>query len=228
MFHNPEKIIQLREDPVLSDLIKRSNGVKKNFIVVRDAETGAVVQTRSNLVLQTGREFNLRKIFGVPYASETTANLNERTICLFGIGSGGTPLADPFNPIAPTPADVELNTRVAFRTLVEGEALPAGDTAKYHSKETLGGNDHYYTKRFTGSPVLVVDAPNDEVYVKITLDIVKEDARGSIISELGLYSARLVGSNYLDPKIATRVTFQSEPLAVETNKALVIEYYVYA
>ena len=51
MFPNPEKIIQLREDPVLSDLIKHSDGVKKNFIVVRDAETGAVVQTRSNLVL---------------------------------------------------------------------------------------------------------------------------------------------------------------------------------
>ena len=228
MFPNPEKIIQLREDPVLSDLIKRSNGVKKNFIVVRDVETGAVVQTRSNLVLQTGREFNLRKIFGIPYASETTANLNERTICLFGIGSGGTPLADPFNPIAPTSLDVELNTRVAFRTLTEGTALPAGDNTKYYGKETLGGNDRYYVKRFTGNPILVVDAPNDDVYVKLTLDIVKEDARGSIISELALYSARVVGGNYLDPKIATRVTFQSESLAVETNKALVIEYYVYA
>jgi hypothetical protein len=222
------KVIQLHEDPTLSDLIARSKGVRKNFIIVRDAETNAIIQTKENLVLQTGREFNLRKIFGIPYNSETLANLNERTICLFGIGSGGTPSADPFNPIAPTPTDANLNTKVAFRTVATGNALPAGDDTKYYGMETLGGNDSYYTKRFTGSPTLVVDPLNDECYVKLTLDIVKEDARGTIISELGLYSARLVGTNYLDPKIATRVSFQSEPLGAATNKALVIEYYVYA
>ena len=222
------KILSLKDDPILSDLIGRSNpSEKNNFIVIRDAATGAVLMTRKNLVVRKGREFNLRKIFDIPYDGETQTILDQRSINLFAIGSGGVPVADPFNPLAPTPADINMSKEVPFRVIPSGESLPVEDVAKYHDARTVGGNTSYYKKTYS-SKAIVTDDANDDYYVKLTLDVTEKDARDAIISELGLYSAVKNGAQFTDPRIATRVTFQSEALSQATNKALVIEYYVYA
>ena len=228
MNNSGTQVISLSEDPILADLIGRSNPhAKHNFIVVRDPETGAILQTRTNLVVRKGREFNLRKIFDIPYDNETQVILDKRSINLFAIGSGGTPTADPFNPLAPTPADVGMSKEVPFRVVPTGQSLPAEDAGKYHDARTLGGNTSYYKKTYS-SKAIVTDDVNDDYYVKLTLDITEKDARGAIVSELGLFSAVKNGAQLIDPRVATRVTFQSEALSQETNKALVIEYYVYA
>ena len=227
MLHHKSDILTLSDDSTLRDLIGQENPNKRNnFIVVRDPVTGKILQTRKNLVVRKGREFNLRKMFNIPYPTENQTQLNNRVINVFGIGSGGTPIADPFNPIAPTPADVGLSKEVAFRTMPNGTPLPAGDVAKYTDSRSAGSTS-FYKKAFTNKNIIMDDA-NDDYYVKLTLDITEKDARGALVSELGLYSSQYDSGVYSNFLLATRVTFQTEPLAIDTNKGLVIEYYVYA
>lgn len=222
------KLISLNDELALQDLINEdTTGDKYNFIIVRDTETGAILQTRKNLVVRGGREFNLRKLFGIPYNSESITQLNTRTINMFGIGEGGTPSAEPFSPIAPTPADTTLSKEVPFRSVATGVALTGGDELKYHDKRVVTSNDAYYKKLFTAKE-LVMDTSNNDYYVKMTLDITDKDARGTYISELALFTSMVNGTSYTAPLIATRVTFQTEPLSVDTKKGLSIDYYVYA
>lgn len=222
------KLITLNDDLALQDLIgQNASDDKYNYIVVRDVETGVVLQTRKNLVVRSGREFNLRKLFGIPYGSESIAQLNTRTINMFGIGEGGTPSAEPFSPIAPTPTDAALNKEVPFRSVPTGTPLVGNDELKYHDKRTVASTDAYYKKLFTAKE-LVLDNINNDYYVKMTLDITDKDARGTYISELALFTSMVTGSVHTAPLITTRVTFQTEPLSVDTKKGLSIEYYVYA
>ena len=86
-------------------------------IVLKDPETGTILGYRKNLVVRTGREFNLRKIFGMSYNSETITQLNNRTINLFSIGKGGSAASDPFSPLPVTATDQNMNTEVAFRSI---------------------------------------------------------------------------------------------------------------
>lgn len=222
------RLMNLEEHAILRDEIQNTQDKKHNFIVVRDPGTNKILQIRKNLVVRSGREFILRKMFGMPYTSENVSQLNERVINLFGIGTGGTPVADPFNPISPTPADAELNSAVPFRIANTANPLPVGDVPKYADGRLVGADTSFFKKTFTDK-VIVKDDINDDYYTKISLDINSLDARGHLISELALYTSRSPAANqYADFKIATRVTFQTEPLNDATGKGLAIEYYVYA
>ena len=222
-----QNLMSFEERSILSDIIKNTASKKHNFIIVRDPNTGAILQTRKNLVIRRGREFSLRKMFNIPYSSETTVQLGNRFINLFGIGTGGTPSSEPFTPLVPTPGDSELNNPVPFRIAPSSTPLSGSDALKYFDGRTMSSNISYYKKTFTNA-TLILDDANDDYYCKLTLNIDSTDARGSIISELGLYTSMLSNGIYSNPLMATRVTFQSEPLTIGTNKGLEIEYYVYA
>lgn len=222
------KLISVNDDLALQDLIGQdTSGDKFNFIIVRDNETGKILQTRKNLVVRSGREFNLRKLFGIPYNSESVTQLNARTINIFGIGEGGTPSAEPFSPIAPTPTDMALNKEVPFRSVATGTVLTGGEELKYQDKRIVGSTDAYYKKLFSAKE-LILDNENNDYYVKMTLEITDKDARGTYINELALFTSTVTGTVHSAPIIATRVTFQTEPLSVDTKKGLSIDYYVYA
>lgn len=225
MTSSSSKIIQISDSSAVADLMR--SGPKQNFIVIRHPETGEILQVRKNLVVRDGREFSLRRMFNIPYPTQTLSQLNERAITTFGIGTGGTPLADPFNPIAPTPADIALNNQVAFRTATSGVPLSAQDLERYFDANTVSGTTSYYKKLITGQTLVRNDAMN-EIYVRLTLEINSLDARNQLISELALYSSRITGATHVDFAIATRVTFQTEPLSEASGKGLTIEYYVYA
>lgn len=221
------KLMSFEEQTVMRDLVKNTADKKHNFIIVRDPETGAILQTRKNLVVRSGREFSLRKMFNIAYPSETTTQLGTRYISLFGIGTGGTPVSDPFTPLVPTPADIELNSAIPFRIATTSAPLTTNDAKKYFDGRAQSGNTLYYKKTFTSSSI-VLDNNNDDYYCKLVLNIDATDARGGLISELALYSAVNTNNVFTAPKIATRVTFQTEPLSIDTSKGLEIEYYVYA
>lgn len=223
------KFLALADDLTLQDLVGESDdkGQKYNYIVVRDYDTGEVLQTQKNLVVGNGRELTLRKLFAMPYPNESLTQLNQRAINMFGIGEGGAPVASPFIPISPTPADVRLNKEVPFRSIPLNFILDNGDDARYFDKRIINNNQLFYKKLFTNKE-LIIDQIQNDYYVKITLDISDKDARGTVINELSLFSSIFDGVTYTAPLMATRVTFQSEPLAVETKKGLSIDYYVYA
>lgn len=210
--------------------IMKEHGINHhNFIVIRDADTKEILRVEKNLVVRTGREFDLRKIFGLPYNGETVATLNTRTLCLFGIGSGGTPVGNPFSPIPPTAADTDLNSKVAFRTVTASSPLSSQDQLRYADAVANGAETNYYKKTFNSTPTLTVDPARDQVFVKVPLSISNQDARNALISELALYSANQPSANnYNGYKMFSRITFQTEPLSAATGKALDIDYYVYA
>jgi hypothetical protein len=227
-FLDEPRIMRLEDQMLMKDMAgsKRT----KNFIVVRSPRTGEILWTRHNLVVNGGREFTLRKLFNIPYAGETASQLCSRKVAFFGIGSGGTPVADPFMPIAPTPADSKLNNEVAFRSATTTAPLTDTELGLYNDQRSDGtGGFLYYKKAFTDME-LVLNTNTDEDYVHLTLDISDLDARGALISELGLFTAmnNSTTNTWSNYQLFTRITFQTEPMSIDTSKGLNIDYYVYA
>ena len=178
------RLLTQEESMLLRDEHGHVPSEPSNFIIIRHPETGAILSTRRNLVVRTGRELNLRKIFDIPYASENKTKLDARAITCFGIGTGGTPSADPFNPTPPTAADVKLNTEVPF--VITNTAGNTTNTSVYFDGRVSGSQTQYHKKAFSKKE-LVINNERDEVYVKLTLDVSLTDARGNNISELSLF-----------------------------------------
>lgn len=207
------------------------------FVVIKDAESGEVLLAKKNLVVRRGRELTLRKAFAIPgsIVGETVTSLKDKSVLLFGIGTGGTPLNDPFNPTPPTPSDLDLNTPVSFRTSSASNVMTVTEAGKY----TDGRNEAaitvgWYKKKFSNdSGVLTVDGTNDSVAVLLSLQISALDARERLINELGLYYSRFTpgattqNTMYSEYSLFSRITFQTEPLPSNSSKALDIDYYVY-
>lgn len=207
---------------------KHNVNLKDNFIIIRDKHTGEVLSAANNLVLHKGRTLALRKLFNVLPAGVNQDTFNQRSVCLFGIGSGGTPVSNPFQPTPPTSLDSDLNTKIALRVVdsSRGDRLDTEEQSLYTDGVTEGSAQKFYKKTFN-SIELVSNPDQDEVYVKIGLEISEKDARGALVSELAIYSAKKAANVYTDYEIFSRITFQTESLNESTNKALLINYYVY-
>ena len=207
------------------------------FVVVKDADSGKILLAKKNLVVRSGREMTLRQIFRIPSSitGETESMLKDKSILLFGIGSGGAPNNDPFNPFAPTPADTELNSAIPFRITTAAAPMPADDVALFtDGRASTGGATEWYKKTFSNNHgEFTVNPATDETFVKLQLQITKDDARDGFVNELGLFwakynvSATDPNARYSDYTMFSRITFLTEPLPSNTNKALDIDYYVY-
>lgn len=207
---------------------KHNVNLKDNFLIIRDKETGEILNAANNLVLHKGRTLALRKLFNILPSGVNQDTMNQRSVCLFGIGSGGTPVSNPFQPTPPTSLDSDLNTRIPFRIIdtTRGTRLTAEEQNIYTDQANEGTTQKFFKKAFN-SVELVTNPDQDEVYVKIGLEINEKDARGGLISELAVYSAKKAGNVYTDYEVFSRITFQTESLNESTNKALLINYYVY-
>lgn len=207
------------------------------FVVVKDAETGKVLLAKKNLVVRRGREMTLRQIFRIPgsVAGETEAVLKDKSILLFGIGSGGAPSNDPFNPFAPTPSDTNLSNAFPFRISSAAAPLPTADVPFYtDGRAGTGGTMEWFKKTFSnGRGEITINPTTDETFVKLKLQITKDDSRDRFVNELALFWAKLNTSatdqnaKYSEYTMFSRITFLTEPLPSNTNKALDIDYYVY-
>lgn len=226
-----KKVLSFKDSMILSELTKQDNHVGLQGIVVVSDEDGNVLFTKKNLIVRNGREFALRKIFDIPNVanSENKATLDQRSVFLFGIGSGGTPAGDPFNPLAPSPADSDLTYKLPFRITTPSTPLTNTEMSIYtNSVDQANGTTYWLKKHFTQDPTLVVNAVDNEVYVEMILDISSADARDFHINELALYQARDEGNNMSSGyDIFSRITFETEPMPSSSNKSLSIKYYVY-
>lgn len=222
----------LFKDHGISDRTMPSLG---GFVVIKDAETGEVLLAKKNLVVRRGRELTLRRAFAISgsVAGETDAALKDKSVLLFGIGTGGD-TADPFVPVTPSPSDTTIES-VAFRVTSVLNPMTTTDALKYTDGIAETGNTiGWYKKKFTnGNGVLTVDPANDSVSVLLNLQISSLDARDRFINELGLYYARYTpagidqNSKYGEYSLFSRITFPTEPLPSASSKALDIDYYVY-
>lgn len=223
---------------------KNTDGII-GIAVIRDTESGEVVgveRVRENLVVRTGREYALRKLFNLPPTGDTLTTYSRRMICAFGVGSGGTPSNNPQMAITPTPADSNNNTPVPFKTSTALLPLSPTDLAKYITPGeviTVAGipTTHYFYKRFTGTPIIstvatpTLEDPNaDEYYVRVKLEIDINECRNSSINEISLYTGMDTTSTpevFTDLRIFSRITFATEYFPLTPTKGISVDYYIY-
>jgi hypothetical protein len=211
------------------------------FCVFKDAETGKILLAKKNLVVRNGRELTLRKIFNIARIPDnTTEIMKNKSILLFGIGNGGTAEGTPFmlnSPTySPTPSDNNLRSEISFRTSSIAAPIPEFEANMYTDfriNQDIRYNS-WYKKSFTnGNGEITINPATDETFVKLKLNITKDDARDKFVNELGLFFAEYdpLGSNmnevYSKFDLFSRITFMTEPLPSNTSKALEIDYYVY-
>jgi hypothetical protein len=257
--------MSLDESRMINEARAHSKKLKVPFqgiAVFKNSDTGEILGWQppviyENLVGRTGRELSLRKLFNLPSSldgSDLTL-FSKRAIVAFGLGTGGTPLGDPENPTAPTPADSGLNTPVP---IIVTSSIASFNGVSWSSMTTLQQNNliapyldvntvvnggitetHYNKKRFTGSPLIVTtpsptpdDVYADDYYVKLVLTIETIDVRGTNVNELCLFSGRDTGTTgagqYTAYAMFSRLTFPTEFFPLISSKTITLDYYIYA
>ena len=244
--------------------IKQPVGMR-GHVVFKDSNENPIFEKDNTIVLR-GRTFALEKLFGVEidgHLSAATATRDaylrglERTLCLFGCGSGGTPNNSPFNPTPPGYDDQKLAAPAPFRVVygqdfggnsTEIPTLPSSIKDKYpHTKtvQTADGyfNSEFYYKNFDNM-TWGLKRDTNEVYRKIRLSIIEDDfrtireraneyKREILINELGLFIARkeIDGTVVTVPELFSRITFDSESLrsasVTGATKEIFIDYYIF-
>lgn len=226
----------------------------KGHVIIRDKE-GNILHEEDNLVLMRARVWLFEQLFGASAPTTYTGAKinNNRIISLFSIGSGGADInASAFTPFTPKFNDVDLGQPIPFVTIdpdkpnnSEAQANPSIVTELsaeqantfYMPVSNPDGTTPYYTKRFKdataeeplgSSKKWVLDQSTGGVAFSLALSVERDEARGTLFNEIGLWLAEYDSSNntFKDAELATRLTFQTESLASLT-KGIDIEYIMY-
>jgi hypothetical protein len=245
------KTMMFREGAPLHDWNKRrqitaarTKGGVAGRVVIRNPKTGEVVLDKWNTIVLRGRVFAIEKLFGdvVPNGTLQGATVYKqnlsRVLVAFGIGTGGTPIGNPFSPTPPSFSDMDLAAPAPFRKYVSNDlanypALTPAEMLLYSDSRTTVAagvtTTTYYKKQFESVPVWSIDTVGNEVYKKLILRIDELDARSMNINELALYMGHYdpVMNTMADLEIFSRITFPTENLN-DPSKQLLIEYYIYA
>jgi len=224
----------------------------RGMAVFKDGR-GNVLMIKKNLIVHRGRTYVLESLFkensisGLGLTGESTtpfvADEIDRSIFLFGIGTGGVTGPDPFAPDPPQPENDELATIVPFRTVPTGTGLSSLEDTHYYGMNLFntapgtpeGGEDKYWLKRLNLATSFIpewdITLGSHMISMKMTLDINQNDARSQGVNELALYMANKVAGGTPDPDFAevemfSRITFATEMLS--GTKEITIEYYIFA
>ena len=234
----------------MHDKLDSSKGLRGHLVIV-DNETGKVVVDKDNLVLMRGRTFALEKLFSTVSdfnPSYNKTNLDQKKICLFKVGKGGCVEGEPFT-VKETinPLDTDLYSPVPFRILPTGSD-PLPNYADLKNYEANDGNTYnaYYCKRFDDISWVYNETSNDEVAIRLTLNITEDDlktviikdennltgyTRSTFINELGLCIANInPATNEIvngTIELVTKICFSSEPY-FNPLKSSTLYYYIYA
>jgi hypothetical protein len=185
-----------------------SDGIPwKNRLIIKNSKTGKILVDTTNLVVQYGRLFVMEKIFGsIPNDQPTSHSDNlSKTINLFGIGTGGSLPGDYFEPLLPTPSDTDI-TKIPFRDV---SSQLSQDDANLYAAPVLESNRYKYRYKKITSTTWNVDLTNNRISLLIFCRISNNDARSSIINEIGFYSST---SSNDHPVLFSRITFDSRKL----------------
>lgn len=229
----PKEVVQI-DNAQLADAMKKNldKGLESAggiLEIVNPANGKSIL--RKNIFLQRGRTFTIEKLFGITAPADTMYIQNlSRTINLFRIGSGGAPINDPFNPSPVAPTQMDLNSPEPFRVVDQNDSktwIDESDKDKYPVFEEDGdGKKLYKYKRFDPAESnFVVNKVDNKIYNHLQLYISPDDARDLKINELALCIST---STFTDIEQFSAVTFDTESMSSETNKGLLIHYYVYA
>lgn len=246
-----QKLLTFKDDAGFQDALeffmkdqRRSSGPAIGGVAIFKDPAGNVLLRAKNLVVARGRIFSLENLFKLDI-NPTVEDIKDfrqdrsRSVCLFSIGSGGTLPDDPWNPLIVNPWETAINTPIPFRSYTPslGDSLPVELENIYYGKEEIEvGPDsapaiQYFLKRMNINTNFVpewhVDKKTNVCAVKNVLNIDKNDARGSKISEIAFFlaSPKAGVNNFEGFEMFSRITFDTESL--HDNKSLTVEYYTF-
>ena len=226
----------------------------QGHVVFRDPETKEIISEQDNLVLMSTRVWLFQQLFGVDLPEDYAGKVNNnRRVCLFSIGSGGADVnANAFTPYVPRFSDQRLGQMIPFVVVdpdkvnnTESQANPSvvtelssGQKNKYYMGEAKAdGTKAYYAKRFEGATAekplgnsrgWIIDNTVGKVGFSLSLKVDKNEARGNVFNEIGLWMADYNAdkNEYTDAVLCTRLCFASEDLS-SLSKGVDIEYTLY-
>jgi len=231
-----EKLIEEYNNLQILEPISLDDSKKKSIrgLVIFKDNSGNIIDIKENLILFETRKYILESLF------ETS---DDKKICLFKIGQGGADVnGSPFNPYVPRFSDTDLAEPIPFKIVdVNKDAtyesrsntsIVTELSTEDKSKLFLSTTDEdlttkYYGKVFDDSSTgWKIDESTGEVAYSLNLTIEADEARGYKLNELGLILANKSGDDYINPTLASRVTFSTKSLQ-DLNETINIEYIIY-
>ena len=219
----------INNDELSRILASGESGGILEFTNMINPQTGKCL-LRKNAIVQRGRTFALEKIHNIlaPVESGYIRDLN-RSILLFGVGTGGTPVDQPFAPLPVANDATSLTAPAPFRVVDPNNAstaIASAELSSYPLFTTLNGKRYYYYKTFDQQQTqFVVNKIDNKIYRKIPLYISPNDCRGLKINEIALYFCT---PSYGSIEMYSKATFDSESMSADSGKGLLINYYTYA
>lgn len=226
----------------------------RGHVKITDKETKEVIAEKDNLVLMYTRAWLFCQLFKVnPPADYKQKMQSSDQICLLTVGQGGADInASAFSPFVPKFSDIDLGQKVPFKVVnpdknndtslapnpsIVEELTEAQKKIYYMPVNQPDGTTYYFAKRPTGatddkpygnSHGLDIDQNSGTISFSMTFDIDKDECRGYLINELGLWMGTFNKNtnSYENLHLATRLTFDTEPMS-SLSKSLEIEYTMY-
>ena len=185
----------------------------KGYVEIFDVKPNGDKQLvgKHNLVVYQGREWIAERVFNLDNVSVNTAPA--QFINWFGIGSGGTPVGDPLNPITPVSTDSMLTTEVPFN-----------DTDATYAD--LRESDYY--KHPFDAVEFEQDSNNDDSWliVKVTTTVSTLDSNGYNLNEAGLFVSTSEAGGFAGPfNLFSKVTFPT--IVKDSTRQLMFMWYLY-
>lgn len=188
----------------------------KGFVEIFDVDKNGNKKLvgKNNLVVYVGREWLLSRAFNLNNPNVTPEE--SEFICWFGVGDGGAPIGDPFNPTSPTNLDNDLSNSIMINAT-------DSTCADYRLTPDVG----YYKHPFD-SINFEQDADNYNYWLiaRVNTTLSAEDANGSNINEAGLYTALSDSGGYSGEfNLYARVTFPT--ISKLPARQLLFVWYIY-
>jgi len=185
----------------------------KGFVKVyqKTQEGNMLLVAKSNMVVYTGREWVLPRIFAVD--NTNLAVLNTQYVSWISFGDGAATSTDPFNPTAPTSNDTAISEIV----------IDSADTGLYQGKK-VPLNVQTYGTNITYSEDINLD--NKYLLAQVNCILNPTQANNQLINEAALWISE---SN--DPTTATSFTMFSHvtfPTFKKTNLEYTINWFIHS
>lgn len=169
---------------------------------------------KHNLVVYLGREWLISRAFNLK--NEYIDPDESEFICWFGVGDGGAPIGDPFDPTSPTLLDSDLSNPV----MINASDSTCSD---YRLTPDVG----YYKHPFD-SLNFEQDSDNYNrwLIIRVVTTLGADDANGFNINEIGLFTAASDSGGYSGPfNLYARTTFPT--ISKIASRQLIFVWYVY-
>ena len=175
--------INISDKILIEDTKNITKKENKNYIRIYDKDNNLIIE-EYNEVVEYGRLSIIEKLFNNFSYSIDNGTFNENYckewISCFGVGNGGAPLSEGFNPYIVAPTTKDLANKLQFTLSKFSNVDNDYRKPKYHDNNTK--------KDFTELKISY-DKENNKIYALATCELDYSELLGATVNELGFYFA---------------------------------------